>query len=364
MPQLTADARLTGTARPRRSRRRRRATGSRRRSSTPAAAPATPTTCAARCCASTSTPTARYTIPAGNLFPEPRTRRQDAARRSTRWASATRSGSRSTTTTSPTSPTTRRTRAVPENFRGPAGTGRVEVVRKAVQLRLAAVRTRRSSRTTAGTSTPARRWTRRRRRTSAATRAAGRRTRSRWNTGATSTRRPSRPRQRPADHPAGHLVLLPRQRQPAARHAVPGVLRRLRRHAARSCSPSCTRPASPRTARRRTDYDAGEPEHDEVPAVLRRRVRPRRVQRGHAARGPRRHQQQDLQDQPLPRLRRGAVDDLAVPVRVRQPDGHAVRRRRQLLPADLRRRVLPGQPRRGHVPLGVRQGPARAAGRR
>ena len=35
-------------------------------------------------------------------------------------------------------------------------------------------------------------------------------------------------------------------------------------------------------------YDADEPEHDEVPAVLRRRLHPGRVQRRHAARGPRR----------------------------------------------------------------------------
>ena len=39
------------------------------------------------------------------------------------------------------------------------------------------------------------------------------------------------------------------------------------------------------------------------------------------------------------------------------------RRRRRLLPADLRRRLLRRQPGRGHVPVGVRQGPARAEGR-
>ena len=48
----------------------------------------------------------------------------------------------------------------------------------------------------------------------------------------------------------------------------------------------------------------------------------------------------------------------AVPVRVRQPDGHAVRGRRELLPADLRRRLLHRQRRRRHVPVGVHEGPA------
>ena len=51
-----------------------------------------------------------------------------------------------------------------------------------------------------------------------------------------------------------------------------------------------------------------------------------------------------------------------VPVRVRQPHGHAVRGRRQPVPADLRRRLLRRQPRRRHVPAGLRQGHARAAG--
>ena len=69
-----------------------------------------------------------YTSPAGNLFPAGDG--ADPARRSTPWASGTRSGSRSTRTTSRTSPTTRPTRRRPEAFRGPSGTGRVEIVRK------------------------------------------------------------------------------------------------------------------------------------------------------------------------------------------------------------------------------------------
>ena len=73
-----------------------------------------------------------YTIPSGNLFPL-RGRRaagQDAVPRSTRWASATRSASRSTRTTSPTSPTTRRTPTRRQRSRGPSGVGRMEIVRK------------------------------------------------------------------------------------------------------------------------------------------------------------------------------------------------------------------------------------------
>ena len=64
-----------------------------------------------------------------------------------------------------------------------------------------------------------------------------------------------------------------------------------------------------------------------------------------------------------PLLNCGAVEIDGAAVRVRQPDGPAGRGRRQLLPADLRRRLLRRQPRRGHVPLRLRQGPARAARR-
>ena len=63
------------------------------------------------------------------------------------------------------------------------------------------------------------------------------------------------------------------------------------------------------------------------------------------------------------RLRSGEHPEPGVHVRVRQPDGHAVGRRRIVLPADLRRRVLQHQRRRRHVPLGLRQGHAPAEGR-
>ena len=79
-----------------------------------ALAPPTPTTCAASCCASRSTPTAPTRLPAGNLFPPARWARGP---RSTRWASATRSASRSTTrpagSTSATTAPTRAARARP-----------------------------------------------------------------------------------------------------------------------------------------------------------------------------------------------------------------------------------------------------------
>ena len=80
---------------------------------------------------------------------------------------------------------------------------------------------------------------------------------------------------------------------------------------------------------------------------------------GHAARGQARLAGQDPQDQPAAQLRRGAVQPHAA-VRVRQPERHAVRSRRRLLPADVRRRLLRRQPGRRHVQVGVRQGPARA----
>ena len=110
-------------------------------------------------------------------------------------------------------------------------------------------------------------------------------------------------------------------------------------------------------------FDPANPKHDEVPAVLRRLGDPGRVHAGHAARGQARLAEPHLQDQRVPGLWRGERHAGAVHVRVRQPDGHAVGQGRLVLPADLRRRVLQHQRRRRHVPLGLRQGPARAEGR-
>ena len=60
----------------------------------------------------------------------PARRSQDRGRRSTRWASATRSGSRSTRTTSRTSRDYSPDAHTPPRSRGPAGVGRFEIVRK------------------------------------------------------------------------------------------------------------------------------------------------------------------------------------------------------------------------------------------
>ena len=71
------------------------------------------------------------------------------------------------------------------------------------------------------------------------------------------------------------------------------------------------------------------------------------------------------EDQLLPGLRqpRRRAASGRVPVRVRQPDGPAVRVRRRVLPAHVRQRVQRHQPGRRHVQVGVREGPARAEGR-
>ena len=101
--QLTADGSgLTGTTPASRPRPPPRAGSTTRRGSTRGAARSTPTTCAASCCASTSPPTAPTRCRPATCSRSPRTRTARPARRSTRWASATRSGSRSTRTTSPT----------------------------------------------------------------------------------------------------------------------------------------------------------------------------------------------------------------------------------------------------------------------
>ena len=194
---------------------------------------------------------------------------------------------------------------------------------------------------------------------------------SRWNTGADD--RPGEcagPRPDPAVDPAGHLVLVPRQ-QPGVLpgHAVPrGVRRGPAEPPRRRWRGSGHLPAAlPRAVHGRRRAARGDdvrvrpeqPERDQVPAVLRRGHAPRRVHAGHDARDPVRREQPGPRDQPVPQLRSGLLDDL--PVRVRQPDGPAVRGRRELLPAHLRRRLLRSQRRRRHVPVGVHEGPAASA---
>ena len=182
----------------------------------------------------------------------------------------------------------------------------------------------------------------------------------------------ARPRRRAAGHRPGHLVLLPRQqRDDAARHPVPRLLRADAR-ADRARLDHRVPAAVPRALhgrRRPARHDEvqlrpGQPEPEEVPAVLRRLGDLRRVDAGHAARGQARRAEPHAQDQRLPRLRQPRQRRRRdVPVRVRQPDGHAVRRGRRVLPADLRQRVQRHQPGRRHVQVGVRQGQAAAEGR-
>ena len=99
--------------------------------------------------------------------------------------------------------------ADPENFSGPAGTGRVEIVRKPSNYGWPLCVSP-SCPTTDGTSTPASRWIPRRRPHDCANPTRGPAEQLPLEPQRQPDRRP-RPRVRPADHAAGHLVLLPRQ---------------------------------------------------------------------------------------------------------------------------------------------------------
>ena len=222
---------------------------------------------------------ARYTVPAGNLFPPSGTAPR-LAPRSTRWASATRSGSRSTRTTSPTSATTRPTPTRPQQFRGPAGTGRFEIVREPANYGWPICYKTDLAATTSwdfNTSTPLERPARpplrlRRRRRSTND--------SRWNV----ERRPDGrawPDQPPADHEPRDLVLVPGQ--PAARTRWgPRASATTGRTPCDPPAPGSTTPC-PRLFPElytggvgphgiaKYDYDAGNPNTDQVPALLRRR---------------------------------------------------------------------------------------------
>ena len=155
----------------------------------------------------------------------------------------------------------------------------------------------------------------------------------------------------------------------AARHAVLRLLRPTRPiapgldDAARGCSRSSyTGGVGPHGARQ-VPLRPGQPEPDEVPAVLRQLGLPRRVHAGHAARGQARLAEPRLQDQQVPGLRRRRSTTPAFPFECDNPMDMQFGRGRRLLPADLRRRLLQHQPRRRHVQVGVRQGPAGAEGR-
>ncbi len=127
---------------------------------------------------------------------------------------------------------------------------------------------------------------------------------------------------------------------------------------ARGCSPSCTPVGWGRTGSRKYNYDPANPNPLKFPPYY-----DESVILGEFTQDTLREMKLDANNQPLKInsfLNCGAARHQArdEPVRVRQPDGHAVRLRRRLLPADLRRRVLRHQRRRRHVQVAVRQGHA------
>ena len=163
-----------------------------------------------------------------------------------------------------------------------------------------------------------------------------------------------------ADDRPRRLVLVRRQqRHPALGTPCFAVLRR---HAAGTSS-GCARSCSPRSDRRRRRaaraarlrVRPGTARTRPAAALLRRRPVLRRVHPRLPAGDPPRLAGPGVQDQQrcstaaacAARRRRSG------PVRVRQPDGRPVRRGRPLLPAHLRRRVLPGQRRRRHATGGT-----------
>ena len=136
---------------------------------------------------------------------------------------------------------------------------------------------------------------------------------------------------------SGHLVLLPRQQRGARRSArrASATTRRPRARSRRARPPSargCSRSSTPGGVGphgvAKYHYDPANPTTNEVPAVLRQLGVPRRVHAGHAARGQARLAEPRVQDQQLPGLRRRRTSpNPTFDVRVRQPDGHAVRAR-------------------------------------
>ena len=255
----------------------------------------------------------------------------------------------------------------PQRVPRAAGAGRFEIVRKPANYGWPLCY-RHDSATTSGTSTasaplpsaaaPELERLRARRAARRTTRA-GSRTAARQSSPASSSA---------PGHRSGDLVLLPRQQPDSpARHAV---LRLLRRRPAIARSPGV--PAAVPGAYTggvgphgdgEVPLRPGQPEPEEVPAVLRRlgdlRASSRRTR---CARSSSTRRTLFKINNTLPTAGRPPADAREA-VRVRQPDGHAVRGRRLVLPADLRRRLLQHQPRRRHVQVGLRQGPARAEGR-
>ena len=93
-------------------------------------------------------------------------------------------------------------------------------------------------------------------------------------------------------------------------------------------------------------FDPRQPEHDEAPAVLRRRGPLRRVHPGLPQGDPARLRREGPEDQQPAQLRRGG-SPAAQPFECDNPMDLQFGRGRQLLPADVRRRLLRRQPRRG-----------------
>ena len=235
--------------------------------------------------------------------------------RSTRWASATRSASRSTRTTSPTSVTTRPTRRCRSSSAGPSGTGRFEIVRAPANygwplcyktdlpyyqwdfntsLPLPSV----AAPETHDCDDPAR----------------GPQNTSRWVANGGPTVDPGLEYGPPITNPEIWYSYRDNQAAPNGPQGTP-VLRELRTR--RAAEPGRRLPAAlpgalhgrRRTARHRAvRLRPGQPEPDEVPALLGRGLDRRRVHPGHAPRGPDGLEQRDPQDQQHAAVRPRAGD--------------------------------------------------------
>ena len=317
---------------------------------------ATPTTCAARCCASRSTPTAPT-----RARPATCSRARDA--RKTRpeiYAMGFRNPFRiqvddnDVAYVTDYSPDSNDAGELPRAGRHRPRRDRAQ----AVQLRLAALLRAGPAVLPLELQHQHAAGRRRRRRTSAATRSAGPQNTSRWNTAAASSRLDAR--RSPSRTSGTRSATTPTRRWARRASAYydgsggtcpqlfPELVHRRRRPARRGAVPATTPTTRARRSSRRTTTARSSSASSAQDTLREVRLDADRARSSRST---------SCSTAAPSRSTRDAA------VRVRQPDGHAVRRRRQLLPADLRRRLLRRQPGRRHVPVGVRQGPARAAGR-
>ena len=279
-----------------------------------------------------------YSVPSGNMFPSPRTSTTRPVPRSTRWASGTRSGSRSTRTASPMWPTTRPTRPRPRATVRPAGTGRIEIVRKPANYGWPHVLQDRPADVQVGLQHPddARRDVR--------VRQPGPRPREHLAV-------EHRPGAHTADHQPGRLVLVPRRpwgtpcfasyNTPTRQGTCPRIFPELGQG---GVGPHVTA---------KYDYDADNPSATKFPPYYDNALFFGEWTRDYLREIRSTRQNRVFKINNV--LNCGGVGVRAA-VRVRQPDGRAVRLRRQLLPADVRRWVLHPEPGCRHVPVVVRQG--------